>query len=221
MPEKELPLTDPATGWLNHPFESAARAGVTVTVGVEASNLNAPLVASAVFPALSMQLPLTVALVVSGPAYVVGVHEAMPETELPDTLAATGWLYQSPESGRRGRDTETIGPEASYLNTALSAVAVLPALSVQLPRIVLLSMSGPAYVIGAVHEAMLENAVPVVVAMTGWVYQPLVSGARDRSTDADGFDSSYWNWALVPVPVLPAVSVQLPATVAFSASGPE
>ena len=37
MPEKELPLMAPATGWLYQPFESGGRAGVTVAVGEESS----------------------------------------------------------------------------------------------------------------------------------------------------------------------------------------
>ena len=37
MPEKELPLKDAVTGWLNQPFESGGRDRAPPTVGVEAS----------------------------------------------------------------------------------------------------------------------------------------------------------------------------------------
>jgi hypothetical protein len=68
IPEKEIPLTAAVIAWLNHPFESGDLDVVTVTAGFDASYLNGSLVALAFFPALSVQLPLTVALVVSGPA---------------------------------------------------------------------------------------------------------------------------------------------------------
>jgi hypothetical protein len=90
-----------------------------------------------------VQLPPTVAAVESGPANVVGEHEAIPENELPETNAVTGLMYHPFESGRRGSPTETVGLEASYENGALVAVAVLPALSEQVPLTVPDVVSGP------------------------------------------------------------------------------
>ena len=116
---------------------------MTCSSGGEASYKNGLLVALAVLPALSVQLPVTVAVELSGPEYVPGVHEAMPEKELPLTVAATGWLYQPLESGGRDGVTETVGVEASYGNGLLVALAVLPALSVQLPVTVAVVLSGP------------------------------------------------------------------------------
>ena len=43
----------------------------------------------------------------------MGVHEAMPEKELPLTAAVTGWLYQPLESGERAGAAETEGVEIS------------------------------------------------------------------------------------------------------------
>ena len=128
--------------------------------------------ALAVLPALSVQLPPTVAFVASGPEYVPGVHDAIPENELAPTLAETGWLYQPSESGERARDTVTFGLDASYENAALVALAVLPALSVQLPPTVAFVASGPEYVPGA-HDAIPENELPPTLAATGRLYQPL------------------------------------------------
>jgi hypothetical protein len=69
-------------------------------------------------------------------------------------------------------------------------LTVLPALSVQLPATVALGASGPAYVIAGVHEAMPEKAAPANEKETGWLYQPLQSGARAGATVAVGDDSS-------------------------------
>jgi hypothetical protein len=84
-----------------------------------------------------------VALVESGPEYVVGEHETPPEKELPLTAAVTEWLYQPFESGARAGTAVTAGLDASYLNGSLDAFPVLPALSVQLALIVAPIASGP------------------------------------------------------------------------------
>ena len=62
---------------------------------------------------------------------------------MPDAVKATGWLYQPFESGGRDNPTETVGLDASYSNGSLLALAVLPALSVQVPLTVALVESGP------------------------------------------------------------------------------
>src|SRR5262249_39206097 len=105
-----------------------------VSVGGVESYLNAGDVPPVLFPALSRQLPLTVVLVVSGPAYVVAVHRAWPEPPSePGKTPWTGWLYHPLLSGGRSNVMLSIdGPEASYF-TLTPAEAELPALSVQPP----------------------------------------------------------------------------------------
>jgi hypothetical protein len=97
---------------LYQPFESAERDSPTELLGDEASYANGSLVALVVLPALSVQLPLTVPVVESGPEYVVFEHDPIPETELAETNAVTGLVYQPSDSGG-GRPTETAGPEPS------------------------------------------------------------------------------------------------------------
>ena len=69
--------------------------------------------ALAVLPALSVQVPPTVAIVESGPEYVVPEHDTIPENEVPETEAVTGWLYQPFESAARDGAAEAVGEEIS------------------------------------------------------------------------------------------------------------
>ncbi len=55
------------------------------------------------------------ALAVAGPAYVVEVHDAMPENELPWNAKATGASYQPLESGGRDGVAVAVGEEVSTL----------------------------------------------------------------------------------------------------------
>src|SRR5262249_25517904 len=86
-----------------------------VSVGGVESYLNAGEVPPVLLPALSRQLPLTVVLDVSGPAYVVALHPASPEPPSePWNTTWTGWLYQPSLSGGRSKVMLSIdGPEAS------------------------------------------------------------------------------------------------------------
>jgi hypothetical protein len=59
------------------------------------------------------------------------VHRAIPEKELPPTPAATGWLYQPPESGGRDGAAETVGVEVSTLIGWLDVVVPAGPLIVQ------------------------------------------------------------------------------------------
>ena len=129
-------MTAAETGLQYHPFPSGARDGVTEMVGEDASYRNGALVELLVSPALSVQVPATVAAVASGPAYVVPVHETPPETEVPLTVAPTGAVYHPLGSGPRAVVTETLGPEASYWKVGL--VPLVLALTVAVP------VSGPA-----------------------------------------------------------------------------
>jgi hypothetical protein len=117
---------------------------LTETLGLEASYWKAWLATAAeVLPALSVQLPVTVALVVSGPEYVLEVHDEMPENDVPSTVALTGLTYQ-PLWAESGRLTDvTLGELPSYWKVSLVALAVLPALSVQLPVTVAVVESAP------------------------------------------------------------------------------
>ena len=73
-----------------------------------------------------------------------------------------------------------------------------------------------------VQEAIPEYELSDdTVAATGLVYQPFVSAERASPIENVGLDASYWNGLLVPVADLPALSVQLPLTVAVLESGPE
>jgi len=77
-----------------------------VIVGGVASYLNAGEAPPARLPALSVQEPLTVVLVVSGPWYITSVHASIPEPpSLPRNVTRTGWLYQPLLSGARSSVT--------------------------------------------------------------------------------------------------------------------
>jgi len=87
---------------LYQPPWSGPRAGVALTDGSVSSNLNAKLVAAEVFPALSVQVPLALALAESGPVYVIELHESIPEVgSLPLQLIPTEALNQPLWSGER------------------------------------------------------------------------------------------------------------------------
>ena len=62
-----VPLQVIPSGWLYQPPWSGPRAGVALTDGSVSSNFNGKLLAAEVFPALSVQLPLTLVLAASGP----------------------------------------------------------------------------------------------------------------------------------------------------------
>src|SRR5581483_10841182 len=144
MPEvASVPLTFSATAWLYQPFASGGRASTAVTAGgVESywSESEAP----AELPALSVQLPPTVVPLVSGPLYVVDVHESIPEVASePVNAIATAWLYQPFASGPRAGAAVTLGGVASYLIVSDDASLTLPATSRQVPPTDAPPLSGP------------------------------------------------------------------------------
>src|SRR5690349_24974241 len=95
-------------------------------------------------PAVPVLTALSVPLAADPPGIVPEVHDAMPERlSLPDAVKPTGWLYQSPKSGPRDRETLTAGGVASYLKLNEPPFATLPALSLQVPLKVPLAVSGP------------------------------------------------------------------------------
>jgi hypothetical protein len=122
---------------------------IELMLGADDSNWKVGLLVNAVvLPALSVQVPVTVALCESGAEYVLEAHEAIPENELPAKVAVTGLVYQLPLIGETlfavGSVTEVIdGVDASYWNVLLETTVVLPAASEQLPMTVPLVVSGP------------------------------------------------------------------------------
>jgi hypothetical protein len=62
-----VPENETVNAWLYHPFASVPRDGVGVTEGPSSSNWNVEETGPLVFPALSLQVPLTEAPPLSGP----------------------------------------------------------------------------------------------------------------------------------------------------------
>src|SRR5262245_4251055 len=96
-------------------------------------------------PALPVLPALSVQLAVAPPLTVPELQEAIPERlSLPRALKSTGWLYQSPESGPRERETPTEGGVASYrIGPKLAGALTFPARSVHVPENAALAVSGP------------------------------------------------------------------------------
>src|SRR5207248_1750987 len=216
-----VPENETVSAWLYQPFASAPRDGVAVTEGPWASNWNAVATAPLVFPALSLQVPLTETPLLSGPEYVTCVQDAMPEAaSLPPYCTVNWWLYQPFESGVRPRvPTTDVGAVASYLS-AKEPVAVLPALSVHMPPTDAEPSSGPEYV-AWLHEPRPEvPSVPENETVSWWLYQPFASGPRPSVAEASGAVESYAS-GNAAVPRLPAWSWHEPFTEPVPLSGPE
>ncbi len=81
---------------------------------------------------------------VSGPLYVVDVHESIPAgASEPPNAIATAWLYQPFASGARAGAALTLGGVPSYLIVTDEASLTLPAASRQVPPTVAAPLSGP------------------------------------------------------------------------------
>jgi hypothetical protein len=166
-------------------------------------------------PALSRHVPLTDVPVVSGPWYVVEVHDEIPEPPSePWKAIPTGWLYQPLLSGGRSNVMLSIdGAEPSYL-TLTPADAELPALSVQPPPL-------EPGTVPLLHDAMPERlSLPLTLKSTGWLYQSPTSGPRASATLTDGGVASYLKLNEPPLAVFPALSVHVPLTLPPAVSGP-
>ncbi len=109
-----------STGLLYQPFASGGRVGPPVTVGGLPSYLIV-IEREALLPALSLQVPVTVAPPLSGPPYVPPpVQDATPEApSSPETPTSTGFVYHPLESGSRAGETLTPGGEESFLTVTL------------------------------------------------------------------------------------------------------
>src|SRR5262249_40852172 len=112
------------------------------------------------------------------------------------------------------------GGVESYLKSTSAGVLRFPALSVQAPETFPVVVSGPRYVVCCAHESSPDPAsLPVKETVTGWLYQPLLSGPRSGLAVADGGVESYWS-ANVALAVSPAWSRHAPPTDAAALSGP-
>jgi hypothetical protein len=68
-----------------------------------------------VFPALSVQEPVTAAAAPSGPPYVPDVHDATPDApSSPEKLNGTGLVSQPFASGPRAAEAVTLGGDESF-----------------------------------------------------------------------------------------------------------
>src|SRR5882672_1380305 len=112
-----LPANETATGALYQLLWSGARPAVAVTVGGVASYARF-VDAGATLPAASMQLPVTVAVPESGPAYGTGASQLTPplSASVPANETETGALYQVSMSGVRDAVAVTSGGVSSYEN---------------------------------------------------------------------------------------------------------
>jgi hypothetical protein len=99
--------------------------------------------------------------------------------------------------------------------TDTPAVAVLPALSVQLAD------ESPG-IVPELHEATPERlSLPEAEKLTGWLYQSPESGPRESETLTDGGVASYIiGPKLAGELVFPALSVHVPENDAVVVSGP-
>ncbi|MGZ4332861.1 MAG: hypothetical protein ACXVRJ_01120 [Gaiellaceae bacterium] len=131
-------------GRLYQPFESGARAGVTLTEG-GVESYSSPNVRDVVFPAASVHEPVTEADASSGPEYDRGdTQETPPEVaSLPLNETETAWLYQPLASAPRAGVAVTDGPVESYWNPKAAAELTLPATSTHVPAIEAEPSSGP------------------------------------------------------------------------------
>jgi len=102
-------------------------------------------------PALSVQLPLWLAPVVSGPAYVrFALHEATPEVaSVPLQVSSTPVRYQPWEFGGRPADTLVAGGVASILSVRVVMVVVPPSLVAL--QVLVVPVVGPSILTAGSH----------------------------------------------------------------------
>jgi hypothetical protein len=95
---------------------------------------------------------------------------------------------------------ERAGGVASYAS-GNEVLTLFPALSTQVPPMLVPVVDGPAYVTGGEHEAMPEKDWPPNPTVTGWSYHPPESGGRALAVIV-GEETSTWRGTerLVDVP---------------------
>jgi hypothetical protein len=210
-----VPENPTVRGWLYQPLLSGAGTDAVTLTGAVASYPNVK-AAELVLPALSVHEAETFAVGLSGPLYVAdvvptpGVQVARPEVaSARANVTETGDVYQPFAFGPRSGVTVTAGGVASYLNWTAAGVLTLPALSRQVPLIVVLEVSGPVYVDGAEQEAIPEVASdPVNAIATGRLYQPFQSALREGVAAAVGRSLSILNCRWNGIVAFPSVAVQ-------------
>src|SRR5688572_25760792 len=91
-----VPVTSNRTGRLNQPAVFGGRSGLApVTTGPVASYLRPYGNAALRFPAVSVHLPASEAVALSGPLYMAAVQASMPAVwSVPSNVIETGRLYQ-------------------------------------------------------------------------------------------------------------------------------
>src|ERR671922_843221 len=167
-----LPWKVTVTAWLCQPFASGARAE-PVAPGAVASYFSAS-DAGAVFPALSLHVPLTVVPAVSGPAYVAsGEQESTPDVpSVPVKPPWSAWLYQPFASTPRDGVAVADGGVLSILNV-FETVETPPSLSARqvssVPVVFVVSVT----VLQPDVERMIDSgSTTVQLTVTLLVYQP-------------------------------------------------
>src|SRR5579884_850904 len=169
------PVNATETAWLYHPFASGPRAGVGVTLGGVESYLSGNENGALTLPATSRQVPATLALPESGPAYLTTSHDAIPDVaSLPANVTVTGALYQPLPLGCRSAVAPvTVGLSVSILNCRWNGIVALPSVAVQSSASLLVRK-----VLTAGH---VVSVAPVtdIWTLTGETYQPLSPGVPD------------------------------------------
>ena len=114
----------------------------------------------------------------------------------------------------------SFGAVASYWK-GWPTSALFPAASWHAPTAAAFATSGPLYRVGAVHAAIPDVAsVPAKLKVTGFRYQPLLSGLRSGDGVTAGGVASYLNPTLAGALAFPATSVQVPESEADALSPP-
>src|SRR5262249_32771937 len=97
MPDmSSTPAKPTVSPWLYQPRESGGRDGVPATERGAVASYSSPKPPKPTFPALSLQVPFTEPVRLSGAVYVLGAeHVSSPETaSSPEKATERGWLYQ-------------------------------------------------------------------------------------------------------------------------------
>jgi hypothetical protein len=137
-----LPLKLTVRSWLYQALTSGPREAVALACGAVSSYLSVKRLEPLWFPALSVHVPPTAVDGSSGPEYVVWLQLSMPDVaSAPWWLTVTEWLYQPFLSVARAEEF-ACGFVESYFSDS-EGVAVLPAMSVQVPLTAALPLSGP------------------------------------------------------------------------------
>ena len=182
-----VPCQSSRTALLYQPFASGTRPAVaSVTAGGAASYLTR-YASDELLPARSVHVTLRLVPVVSGPEYVVDVHETPPESEsAPLPEIEIGVRYQPAAFGARAGTAVVVGAAVS-IRTTNAADELFPAMSVQLPLSVDAAVSGPLYVLFGSQLAKPDSASePFQVTWTPDFSHPFALGSGLGAAVVDG-----------------------------------